>query len=253
MNRYDGIADWYDAYVRTDRDLAYFQHLARDASAVLDLMAGTGRVAMAMAAASRGVVTCVDRSVGMLQVLRRKVARGPNIRAVCADVSSLPLRCRFDLAVIPFNSLAEILGRAGRRAVLQDVRDVLVPGGRFICTLHNPDVRRETLDGVSRRLGPFLVSGDTSLEMTVTGTLDSSGEVATSEQQFRMVDGKGKVTDERRQVVHFALISRNEVEQTAQREGFELEALHGDYDGSAFARDSPFLIWQFRRGAASDR
>jgi hypothetical protein len=47
----------------------------------------------------------------------------------------------------------EIIDPADQRAALDAVFSPLEPGGRFICTLHNPAVRRRSVDGVLRLVG----------------------------------------------------------------------------------------------------
>ncbi len=248
MNKYDEVAHWYDVYVRADEDLSYFRDAAREANAVLDLMAGTGRVSLAMATATGGTVTCVDRSAGMLRELQRRALGATRIRSVCADVCDLPLRAGFDLVVIPFNSLAEVVTGIHQRRAIANIRRVLEPGGLFICTLHNPQVRRRTLDGIPRVLGTFELPDATRLEITMAGSVDAAGRIAKSEQKYRRFDAEGAAVEERAQIVRFALITCGELEAMADDQGFEVETLHGDYDRSGFdSEHSPFMIWRFRR------
>ena len=254
MNRYDQIADWYDLYVQTDLDLAYFRRLAKPARRILDLMAGTGRVSIAMAEATRGTVTSIDRSLPMLRQLRAKTAgASSDIGAVCADACDLPVRPGFDTVVIPFNSIAEVTEPEGRQRLLADVRRVLAPDGVFVCTLHNPLVRIRTLDGVTRTHGPFDLTDGSRLTVEVTGTVNRATgprptRAAVSHQKFVRTSSSGSVLDRREQTVKFSLITRQELEEEAEGVGLTVEALHGDYDESAFdAARSPFMIWRFGR------
>ena len=182
MNDYDPVAAWYDLYVRFDRDLPYFSDAARTARRVLDLMAGTGRVSFALAETCRGSVTCVDSSRRMLAALLDKSVAVPRLRAVCADARVLPLAAGFDLCVISFNALSEVVSPRDRRRVLANVWHVLEPGGRFIGTLHNPAVRRRTLDGAERKLGTFPLDSGELLRVTARGSLHEDG-AATSVQR----------------------------------------------------------------------
>jgi SAM-dependent methyltransferase len=251
-NNYDRVAPLYDRYVRTTLDIPFFVREARGAR-VLELMAGTGRVTQALVAPARRV-TCVDSSPAMLRVLAERFEAGtaatvpsPAPRVACCDVRALPFRGPFDLTLIPFNSLAEVLDPADRHRTLREVWRTLAPSGRFVCTLHNPAVRLLTLDGAERPLGTFDLPGGRRLEVTAEGSHDGSG-LAQSSQRYRIVDLQSHLAEEFRQDVLFALISREEMEAAADQEGFELLALYGDYDESSFdARSSPFMIWRFRR------
>ncbi|RIK74377.1 class I SAM-dependent methyltransferase, partial [candidate division KSB1 bacterium] len=50
----------------------------------------------------------------------------------------LSLSTQFELTILPFQAFMEIIGEENQRAALAAVFECLVPGGRFICTLHNP-------------------------------------------------------------------------------------------------------------------
>ena len=246
LNDYNRIAHLYDHYVQVDRDLSFFSDVARDARAVLELMAGTGRVSVALANATHDL-TCVDSSSAMLRGLARKEMRA-RPKVVCADVRYLPLRQRFDLVVIPFNSLAELVHEDDRRRVIREVWRVLTTGGRFVCTLHNPTVRAQSLDSEPRVLGTFALPGGERLRITATGSVDISTWVACSSQTFVRSGADDRVLEELTQDVRFALIGRDEFEAMAVAEGFDLTALYGDYDRSPFDRDrSPFMLWELRR------
>jgi SAM-dependent methyltransferase len=244
VNDYTSVATLYDHYVTVDLDIPFFVDAIVGARGVLELMAGTGRVSTALVETGARV-TCVDGSEAMLRVLRRKL--GARLTGtLCADVSALPLRRGFDIALIPFNSFAEVLDQGAQRQVLAEVHRVLRPGGRFVCTLHNPLVRRRSLDGASRTLAQFQVD-DGTWTVEAAGYIEPDGQVARSRQTYvcRGVDGGVRTWFE--QDVRFALIERGEFEQLAAAAAFEVESLVGDYTGAAFdAATSPYLIWTLR-------
>ena len=246
LNDYNRIAHLYDHYVQVDRDLSFFAEVARDARAVLELMAGTGRVSVPLAKATNDL-TCVDSSAGMLRGLARKEMRS-RPKVVCADVRYLPLPRRFDLVVIPFNSLAELVNEDDRRRVIGEVYRVLTPGGRFVCTLHNPTVRAQSLDSETRVLGTFPLPGGERLRVTATGSVDITTWIACSSQTYVRTGADDRVVEELTQDVRFALIGRKDFETMAVAEGFEIVSMYGDYDRSPFDRDrSPFMVWELRR------
>ncbi len=248
-NDYDVVADLYDAFVQIDFDLEFFRQLARDCGGpLLELMAGTGRATRALHEGCSDL-TCVDLSLEMLRVLRGKLAdRTPAPLVVCADVRALPLAdARFEMAVIPFNSFAELTWPEDQRAGLAEVNRVLAPGGTFVCTLHNPAVRRRTLDGQTRERGSFELEDGGRLQLIVRGTLDDATGLAVSEQTYRLYDPAGSLRDERRQTVRFALLTRDGFVDLADGAGFEPTELAGDYDGSPFADDSTYMIWRLKK------
>lgn len=96
-----------------------------------DLGAGTGRVAIPVAAAGHDVVA-VDTDRLLLDALDARAAeRGLRIDTACADVRSLALARRFPLIAAPMQLLHILGGPDGRIAALRSIAAHLEPGGRF--------------------------------------------------------------------------------------------------------------------------
>jgi SAM-dependent methyltransferase len=120
-------------------DLPLWRELAGEAKGpLLDLGAGTGRVALDLAAHGHEV-TAVDTQPGLLDELAgRARARGLAVEVLTADVRSLALRREYALAVAPMQLVQLLVGPAGRAALLAGVRRSLRPGGRFAAALADP-------------------------------------------------------------------------------------------------------------------
>ncbi len=243
-NDYDTIADLYDAYVRVDTDIPFFvRKVAAADGPVLELMAGTGRITAAIGPHAYHL-TCVDRSVGML---RRLASRGTGAAIACADVRALPLRQHFGLVLLPFQSFSEVTDPQDRKQVLWDMVRVLRPGGRIVLTLHNPEIRRRSLDGVERVLGTFTLPDGGKLEVRSTANLNASG-LAVAQQVYRITEPDGTRRAERQLTLRFVLIPRTEVERMAADAGLVTLELAGDYDGSQFQpASSPYMLWTLQR------
>lgn len=253
VNDYDGVADIYDAYARADFDLAFYaEETSRGSGPILELMAGTGRVTRALVASGRPVVS-VDRSLPMLYRLRTQVHQGTSPpMPICADVRGLPLKSVFELVVIPFNSFAEIVSPAARRRALEDIARVLAPNGRCIVTLHNPIRRSAAAAGGPRTLGPVELPDGSQMHITITERLDDDSRTVTATQHFETVRARDQRQWKRTQILRFALIEREEIDQVARREGFTITDLYGDYDRCPFdARTSPYLIWMLTKPAGT--
>jgi ubiquinone/menaquinone biosynthesis C-methylase UbiE len=112
----------------------------------LDLCCGTGAGMRMLRALCRGRVVGLDRSRGMLEVGRRTQLDAPGssrLEWVRGDALALPLGAAFDL-VVSFGAFGHIL-RRDQPALLQEVRRVLRPGGRFVfvtSTMPRPWTRR---------------------------------------------------------------------------------------------------------------
>lgn len=247
---YDSVAEIYDLYAVTDQDIPFLVSEARRAEGeVLELMAGTGRVSLPLARS--GVrLTCVDAAREMLAVLSRKLERdGLHAEVLERDVRELGLSARFTLALLPFNSFMELTTEADQRKCLEEVCAALLPGGRFICTLHNPAVRRAEVDGTSRLVGRFPCAGGV---LVVSGVELGGDPVVRRRQFFEFHGPDGRLTGTRVLEMRFALIERTAFEAMALGAGFRIARLLGDYDGAPFdpAR-SRFMIWVLEKTRAS--
>jgi len=246
--QWDAVASLYDSYVTATFDVPFFLAEAKAVPGpVLELMAGTGRVSLPLVEA--GVpLTCVDASGAMLSRLREKLlARGLRATIVQADVRTLKLPHMFALAILPFHSFSELLQSSDQEMVLASVYRHLHAGGKFICTLHNPNVRRKSIDGQTRLIGKYSLDEGTLL---LWSTLQYSADEGAVEgvQVYEEYDADGILRQQRMLDMRFALIERQDFEQRAIRAGFRVAELYGDYDRSRFLPDaSPYMIWILQR------
>jgi SAM-dependent methyltransferase len=116
-------------------DLPLWRELAaRAGGPILDLGAGTGRVARALHVGGHDV-HALDSDPDLLGALRK---RAPGIPVHLADARSFELRKRFALVIAPMQ-LVQILGGASERvALLEHARRHLMPGGSFGAALADP-------------------------------------------------------------------------------------------------------------------
>lgn len=251
-NDYDSIAEIYDLYAKADYDIPFFVSEARKVKGpVLELMAGTGRVSVPLLEAG-ATLTCVDGSQGMLDVLSRKLAsRRLHADVRLADVRRLQLPPSFELAILPFQAFMELVSEDDRRTTLAAVFTALVPGGRFICTLHNPAVRRASVDGVLRAVGAFPVDDDT---LVVSGFEQGGDPIVTRHQFFELFGPDGRLLWKRLLPMEFALVEQDEFEGMSRGVGFRIAAVHGSYERADFdPATSTFMIWVLEKGLRPER
>lgn len=257
-NRYDEVADVYDAYGDAGFDLPFFRDLAAESGGrVLDVMAGTGRVSLGIAAACESVIA-LERSAPMLHRLREKARPSAGrVFPLCGDARAIPLRGEvFDLVLIPFNSFTELLTESDRRSALREIFRCLTAGGRLVATLHNPEIRARTLDGERRLRGRYPVPGspDRILELWVEGSHDRATGIAESRQVLRIVDRDGELREERRQTVRFALLDPGELVEAAEETGLRRLECFGGYDRAPFdPEESPYHISVFTKARGGGR
>ncbi len=247
---YSKVAAVYDDFCDFDRDLEFFRSLlAGPSGRILELMAGTGRMSVPLLEADLEL-TCLDSSMAMLAVLRRKLRdRSRRAGLVCADVRVLPFRCRFDTVILPFNGFCELVSEEEQRQAMRAVAGVLAGHGRFICTTHNPPIRQRTLDGTWHPVGEFPRRSGGVVAVSLQGKLDPTTGIVQGQERIEMVDERGR-ENEILVPLCFSLVSTAELLALAEAAGLRLVSLSGDYDGSDYDKArSPTVIATFERPA----
>jgi SAM-dependent methyltransferase len=120
-------------------DLRLWSELAatRDGP-VLELGAGTGRVALELAAAGRSV-TAIDSDPALVGALRRRAReRGLQVDARPADARAFALGRHFELVIAPMQLVQLLGGASGRRAMLDAVRRHARPGSVLAVAVADP-------------------------------------------------------------------------------------------------------------------
>ena len=137
---------WHDVeHGGYDADLPLWRELAEaEGGPVLDLGAGTGRVAADLAARGHEVVA-LDSDPALLAEL---AARTPAVTTVTADAREFDLDVTFPLVIAPMQLIQIVGGAGGRAAMLDRVHAHLNEGGLFAAALARP------LDAIPEPDGP---------------------------------------------------------------------------------------------------
>jgi SAM-dependent methyltransferase len=127
---------WHDVeHGGYDADLPLWRELAEAADGpILELGAGTGRVAVDLAARGHDVVA-LDSDPELLDALAE---RAPTVTRVTADARDFELEVTFSLVLAPMQLVQILGGRAGRAAMLDRVRAHLNADGLLAAALARP-------------------------------------------------------------------------------------------------------------------
>jgi SAM-dependent methyltransferase len=127
----EAFADAYDRWsADMTEDVPFYVELAQEADGpVVELAAGTGRVAIPVARAIGRTVIGIDASPAMLTQARE--AGGDLLDLRLGDMRELRLDEPAALVYCPYRALLHLPTWADRRLVFERVADSLVPGGRF--------------------------------------------------------------------------------------------------------------------------
>ena len=127
---------WHDVeHGAYDADLPLWSELAEaEGGPVLDLGAGTGRVAAELASKGHEVVA-LDQDPDLLAALAE---RASTVTTVTADARDFDLDATFPLAIAPMQLVQILGGRDGRLAMLERVHSHVAEGGLFAAALAGP-------------------------------------------------------------------------------------------------------------------
>lgn len=248
---YARLADLYDlAYGDFTDDLAMYESFARRCRGpVLELGAGTGRVALALARAKVSVVG-IDSSEAMLARGRTKAGRAlaRRLELVLADMRDFDLDREFELVVCPASGFHHLLTTDDQLRCLGCVRRHLVPGGLFVAHLRSltavgwDEAPHAVLEWV--RTDPE--TGDTVSKM-VSMRNDGAAQVQHVTHVYERTEPSGVPKERRLLEFDLRIIGRYEVELLLEKAGLELTHVYGDYDLGPYTHDSQHMIIVARR------
>ncbi len=217
-----------------DLDL-YLALAARAGGRILELAAGTGRLAVPLAAAGYDV-TAVDIDPAMLARTAVRAAAagvGERVHLVEADLRGLrlPAAGSFSLAFIALNSLLALGDRPSQAAALRALADHLAPGGLAVVDVWLPDA--EDLARFDGRLSLEYPRVDPETGLLVTKVASALHDSATSSVRLTAVYEEGRQGEPatrwfRSDVLR--LVSPDELRGFAEDAGLDVELVAGGYD-----------------------
>ena len=217
-----------------DLDL-YLAMAERAAGPVLELAAGTGRLAVPLAEAGHEV-TAVDLDPAMLDRARnraRDIAGADRLTFVEADLVGLrlPDAGRYGLAFIALNSLLVLGSRAAQRAALRTMAEHLASGGLAVVDVWLPDAEDlARFDGRIMLEWPRL---DPETGVAVTKTASALHDATSSTVTLTTIFEEGAQGASARRWVRtdrLRLVTAGELRDFALDAGLTVELLAGGYE-----------------------
>jgi SAM-dependent methyltransferase len=232
VSSYDAIAELYDPWsASVVEDVGfYLEEARRSGGPVVELGVGTGRIAVPLRADGIRVIG-VDSSRGMLDVCARRAAlAGVELDLRVGDLRDPPVSEQVPLVICPFRSLLHMHTDEDRRSVLDSVRRILLPGGRFVFDVFAPGAK-DIADTHERWLerDPGIFERASWNEQERTLTLSVRGD-------------SGETT------MALAWLSPDEWRALLEQAGLEVEACYGWFDRSPY-KGHEDTIWITRRDA----
>jgi SAM-dependent methyltransferase len=240
--RLDPLVIWHDVECGSyTADLALWRELAGAAAGpVLDVGAGTGRVALDLAA--RGVrVVALDREPVLLAALEERAhARGVSVETVCADAAGFDVgEHAFALVIVPMQTLQLLPGSDARGGFLRSAHRHLPAGGRVaialaptvepfepgLVTLPEPDTAEIAgFRYLSQPTGVRVASGFLELERR-RDTVAADGARMSELDLIRLADIAPDDVEEEARPAGFGLEARRRIPETDRHVGSDVVML----------------------------
>lgn len=244
------MVGFYDRWSARMGDVPFYVARALEAAPgpIVELGAGTGRVAIEVARAGVAVIG-VEPSAAMRAEGERR-AREADVAArarfVDGDMRTFVATEPVGLVTIPFRSFLHNLTTDDQLATLASVRASLRPGGRLIMNVFTVDpavvVARD-----GKRAHQFSWD-DAAGHHEAYAT--PSHELATQRLdvlvEYEVWDA-GRLVSRAEDTLRLRTVSRYEMEHLFARSGLDVEALHGDFDGKPYGPGPDEMIWIVRR------
>lgn len=249
------LASLYDLDVPPgDAAIDWFRGLAQmTGGPILELGVGSGRTAIPIADDGHEVVG-LDRSRAMLARAAEKTKkRRAKLTLVEGDMRTFALDRTFALITIPANTFL-MLSPDDRWACLARCREHLDRAGRLAIDAFQPDP--ELISGMDGAVREEWRRRDPETGRMVTKFSSTRGDVDGVTMRWWYEEERDGVVHRISREARLHYLYRREAELLFPAAGFDMDPLHGDYDGSpAIAGSRKLLIVARRRerGAGRER
>jgi SAM-dependent methyltransferase len=233
---YEKCAHLYDLF-DAEENIRLFLHYGEEAGEILDIGAGTGRIAIPLA--EKGVkVFCVEPSPAMRRQFERKLEAHPllakNVHLVAGDAASFSFDRTFPAAMLS-GCFDHLLDDNERLSSLRNVGRHLDPGGKLVFDVGLGYMKDSPLSPAGslmrggkeyrRFVGSKLLPNET-MEWLLVFEMYQSGELLERvEQTFSA-----------------GVIDRPKLHGLLEKAGFEVRRELGDYDFKTFEEGDKILV-----------
>jgi SAM-dependent methyltransferase len=238
---YEKAAHLYDLFDQKE-NIEFFFHFASQAGEILDIGAGTGRIAIPLA--ERGVtVCCVEPSPAMRREFEKKLARrsdlSANIGLVTGDAESFEVGRKFPAAFLS-GTFDHFLDDKERLSSLLNIRRHLISGGILVFDMFLGLMENSPLSPAGR-----VKVGNREYRRFVGGRL-LPGDKKETVLIFKVYHND-ELTEriEERSLVGIA--NRKDIHQVLTKAGFRVKREWSDYDFTPYQEGEPLLIIEAAR------
>jgi SAM-dependent methyltransferase len=233
-------------------DVTWYRDLARASGGpVLELGAGTGRVALAIAEAGVAI-HALDANPRMLQVLRSKLAARPadvqaRVTLIPADMRTFDLGEQFALIICPFRTFLHNLTESDQLACLNRVRQHLRPLGRFAFNVFHPSLtlmaqHTGPFAGIWRWVDTYALPTGGWVVRSEANRYDTVGQIVHSLHRYDAYGPDGTLERSSMLRLDLAYLYLADIQRLLTTAGFRDITIKGGFDGREFSREGEELV-----------
>ncbi|UCC11552.1 MAG: class I SAM-dependent methyltransferase [candidate division WOR-3 bacterium] len=238
---YDRAAVFYDLFDTKD-NVDFFHHYAQPTGIIADIGAGTGRIAIPLAA--RGIqVYCVEPSEAMLKEFEKKLAKdirlSRRITLQKNDAAAFEFDRRFPAAFLS-GAYDHFMDDDERIAALSNMHRHLETGGKIVFDVFLGSMKNSPLHPAGS-----ITQGTTEYRRYIKSTIGSDNriEVLLVYEKYQ----RGRLTQRIEQQSQAAVVNRKQTHEVLAMTGFEVVHEYSDYQFKKFTPGDDLLIVEAER------
>ena len=256
---FDPWADLYDVvHTGLDGECEFFVAQARDLGVdTLEIGCGTGRLTLPIAASGIDI-TGIDNSSKMLAQCREKKKTLGKIRGkltLCkADMCDFDLRRQFGFVYMAYRTFMHALTPEMQRGALASAHRHLTDEGLFILSTWaaRPSAIQRAIGGpfadTLREVARYrLPENGHTLVHYHRARYDEFRQLLIEDHDFHEMNVRGRIERKHHAPLIRAWTTPREVLHLVALEGFAVEKVLGDYQGTPFCEESSEMIWFLRK------
>jgi SAM-dependent methyltransferase len=233
---YEDAAYYDHTYKRRRDDVKFYVSLAKRGP-VLELGAGTGRVALEIA--RRGVEVVAVEPVKAMRERGKANSHGLPIAWRAGDIRRVRLRRKFPLVIAPFNVFMHLYTRSDLERALATVHAHLAPRGVFVFDVLTPDLRAMVRDPGRLYRGPSFKLDGKRYDYFEAFDYDALRQVQLVSMVFQSLD---ELSDLRSLPLSQRQFFPEELALLLHYNGFEIVHRYGDFTAGPLTADSESQI-----------
>jgi SAM-dependent methyltransferase len=244
---YEGVGEFYDLFADNTDIPFYIKIAGRTGSPILDLAAGTGRIAIALAREGYEV-TALDNSPSMLATATKKLRQVPDdvsrrITLIEGNMEQFRIPRKFALIIIP-NSFGHVLTANAQLATLRCIRSHMKDDSIFVLDLY---VGEQQYTHASFTDSPVHIGNNRTIERHGEINSDINRKLMRIDISYVIKSIDGAILETVEVVSGVALFYDKEVDTLLKKSGFEIIEEIGSFQGDSYSTESGRRILILRK------